>query len=349
MQALPTLPDAPVQVDKPRTWTEVLLRTPLLLKLIVIDSTINIAAFVLLQYAPATQTEMITLASLFFVLVVNAAFVAWALGPLKALEETAARVAAGELPARARLSRIADQNLLRIAATLNRLLDRLAIERARVRTLASQVVHAGDEERAHIARELHDGAAQSLSALQMLMTAARADDMPESLRTRLDLMYEVTCEVLDEVRSLSHAVHPRVLDDLGLVAAVHSLVRRARSGNEAVDVTFTANVLPELTPAQKSVLYRVAQEAISNAMRHAHASRVDITLYATPGHVVLEIEDDGVGYDPGQLPSRSNGIGVFVLEERVALVDGTFKITTAPEAGVTVRVSLPLEPPGASP
>src|SRR5690606_25817712 len=117
MPARSTSSSAPVQVDKPRTWGEVILRTPLLLKLVVIDSAINVLAFIALQNAPAAQLQTITVGSLFVVLVVNAAFVAWALLPLKSLEETAARVAEGELQARATFSPIADGNLLRIAAT----------------------------------------------------------------------------------------------------------------------------------------------------------------------------------------------------------------------------------------
>ena len=160
----------------------------------------------------------------------NAALVAWALRPLHVLEHTARRVSRGEYSARAEMPALADRNLTRIGDTLNELLDRVEAERARVRALATELVAAGDQERARIARELHDGTAQSLSALDMLMSSTLAVGADAATAERVGVMRDIVTEALSEVRALTHTVHPRVLVDLGLPAAIDFLARRTRVG-----------------------------------------------------------------------------------------------------------------------
>jgi signal transduction histidine kinase len=319
---------------------ESLLGTPLLVKLVVLDGLINVASFMSLQVAPPEQLQNITLFSLFGVMVLNAAFVAWALGPLRSLEDTARRVSNGEYTARAPIGRLADRHLARIASAFNRLLDRVATDRERVRSLASQVVAAGDTERAHIARELHDGAAQSLSALQMLVTATLKHDLPPTTRDRLDLVLEITTEVLGEVRSLSHGMHPRVLDDLGLAAALDAMVRRAQVTSAAhveLDVSGMTEKVPDTTA---SVLYRVTQEALHNALKHAQPNSVRVRAACDGRQASVEVDDDGKGFDPANLPDR--GLGLFVMEERVGLLDGSLTVDARPGQGVRLRAVIPL-------
>lgn len=319
--------------------SDVLFRTPLLLKLIVLDAVINVLSFVGLQYAPPEQVKTITLVSLFGVLVINAGFVAWALGPLKSLEDTAIRVTAGQFDARAEMGPLADSNVHRIGTALNRLLDRVEAERARVRSLASQVVAAGDVERAHLARELHDGAAQSLSALQMLVTATMQHDLPPEARERLGLVLEITTELVQEIRSLSHGIHPRVLDELGLASALEGLVRRAEAATDAT-ITLDVDLASPVPDAVSSALYRVAQEALHNAAKHAEARSVTVRAWSNDGAAGIEVADDGRGFDPDAAAPR--GLGLFVMEERVSLLDGTFERQASPGSGVVIRAEVPL-------
>ena len=133
---------------------------------------------------------------------------------------TARRVSAGDLEARVPPSVLADRDMARVGTTLNTLLDRLTDDRARVRRLAAQVISAQDEERARVARELHDSTAQMLAAVMLQLGAAAQESSRPRSTTRLATMRELVAEALEEVRTLSHTMHPRVLDDLGLAAAL---------------------------------------------------------------------------------------------------------------------------------
>lgn len=335
-------PGAPLASDaEPRTLVEYVARTPLLTKLILLDLAINIIVLGVIQGMPARLAGQLSLVSLLVVLILNAALVAWALRPLQVLENTARRVSEGEYSARASMPPLADRNLVRIGETLNALLDRLGDERARVRTLASQAVAAGEEERARIARELHDGTAQSLSALDMLMTSTLDDMQTGPARERLLLMKEIVGEALSEVRALSHRVHPRVLDDLGLEAALEWLARRTRVGRE-LEVVLDLDVRAELGKALSAVLYRVAQEATHNAVKHGAAETVEISLSVDRRQARLVVRDDGRGFDPQEAAASGRGMGLFIMEERVSLVDGAFELESRPGGGTVVRVSIPL-------
>ncbi len=325
------------------------LRTPLLTKLIVLDTGLNLLALAVMQGVPTEQAPMVTVVSLFVVLFLNAALVAWALLPLRELEETARRVTRGEFDARTRLGSTADANLARIAAAFDALLDTVSDERARVRALAAQVVAAGDNERAHIARELHDGTAQSLSALEMLLSSHLNEQPPGPGRDQAALMRDVAREALEEVRALSHSVHPRALDELGLAAALQHLARRAReqSGVE-VDVDIACLSVDPPSKALASVLYRVAQESLHNSVKHARADAVRIALRSEPRGYCLEIEDDGVGFDLAEVTQARKGLGLFVMEERLALVNGVLEVRSTPGDGSLVRARVPAVVKGAA-
>lgn len=326
----------------PPSWVARVLRVPLLTKIVLLDLLINVVVLLAMRFTPPELQETFTLVSLLGVLVVNAALVAWALRPLRILEDTALRVANGEFTARAHLPAQADRNLARIAQTLDALLDRIVRERERARTLAAQVVAAGDRERAHIARELHDGTAQSLFALEMLLSSTLAEEAPGPLTQRLGQMRDIARDALEEVRTLSHSVHPRVLDDLGLGAALEHLARRMREPGGA-DVTVHVGHTGDPPRALAAVLYRVAQEALQNAVKHGRASSIGVRFAVEDDHYVLTVADDGDGFDRAAVEAARRGMGLFVMEERVSLVDGTIEIRTARGRGTTVRVTVPVE------
>jgi signal transduction histidine kinase len=319
------------------TWFWRVLRTPLLTKLVLIDLVVNLLAFAVLQVVPAESVTEVTFVSLLGIGALNALVVTWALQPLAALEETARRVSAGEFTARTHLPAFTDRNLARIGGTFDALLDRVDADRRRLRALASEVVAAGDRERAHIARELHDGTAQSLSALDMLLATALQAASPAD-QARLVVMREVVTEALGEVRALAQNVHPRVLDDLGLPSALAMLARRTRetTGLE-VRVATSGNTSPP--QAVVSVVYRVAQEAVHNVTKHAGAASVEVRLVLEPDRTTLLVRDDGRGFrrEADTMPS---GMGLFVMEERVSLVGGQFRLQSTP-AGTSIEVDIP--------
>jgi signal transduction histidine kinase len=317
------------------------LSTPLVKKLIVADLVINITALVVVQRAPQETSTEILVGAFLVTLALNGLLVYWALLPLRTLEETARRVSKGNLGARFAAPAMGDRNIARIGATFNDLLDGLTADRARVRYLASQVISAGDAERAHIARELHDSTAQALTALEMILSSALRDPEHGATAERIRMMRDITTQALGEVRTLSHNVHPRVLDDLGLVAALEHLARRTREQSHLA--VWVASDERETTPAPvASVLYRVAQSALNNAVRHARGTEVHVTIRTDREKASMEIVDNGVGFDVDAVERGRNGMGLFIMRERLGLVSGVLTVTSALGRGTVVRATVPL-------
>ena len=320
-------------------WTGSLLRVPLLPKLVAADLVVNLFTFVAIRDVPAHLSEEVFVGALVLTMLLNGALVWWALLPLRVLESTAERVSEGDLAARVPQTWFVDRNIARIGRTLNVLLNHLMADRERVRHLASQVISAGDQERAHIGRELHDSTAQSLSALEMLVTASLRETAPGPLHERLCVMREIVVETLSEVRTLSHNVHPRVLDDLGLASALESLGRRTVDGS-GIPVHVATDMRAAVPQPVASVLYRVAQEALRNAVRHAGAREVQVTLTVDDRWARLEVRDDGTGFDVAGAESAAGGMGLFLMRERIALVDGKFEIDGHASPGTRVRATV---------
>jgi signal transduction histidine kinase len=186
--------------------------------------------------------------------------------------------------------------------------------------------------------------AQTLTALVLQLSAAARDEQDPAMAVRLEEIRSTAAAVLEEVRVLSHTVHPRVLDDLGLAAALEWLVRRTRAASGLdIEVSASDESAPyPVPPSAASVLYRVAQEALTNAVRHARATKVRVALDATPQRAVLEVSDDGVGFDLDEAEKRRPGMGLFSMRERAALVDGSVEIVSSAGAGTRVIASIPL-------
>jgi signal transduction histidine kinase len=336
----------PPRVGPARALVERALRVPLLGKLAGANLLIVLAALAGMAgerrfNAPGNVVPILGVA-LGASLLVNLVLVYVALRPLSDLEEAAARVSAGDLDARVAPSVLADRDMARVGSTLNGLLDRLTEDRARVRRLAAQVISAQDEERARVARELHDSTAQILTAVMLQLGAAARESDSAALSDRIATLRELAAEALEEVRSLSHTMHPRILDDLGLAAALEWLGRQARS-QTSLDVQVSVPDKDGFVPAPlASVLYRVAQEALRNAVRHADAHTLHLRLRNEHDAAVLEVEDDGHGFDVRSAEERRPGMGLFSMRERVALVNGRLTVTSTRGRGTRVVATVPL-------
>lgn len=324
---------------------ERILRVPLLAKLaganflIVVSALIGVSVGRRLD-TPGTVVSILGMA-LGASLIVNLVLVYVALRPLNDLELTATRLSAGDMEARVPTSVLADRDMTRVGTTLNALLDRLTEDRARERRLAAQVISAQDEERARVARELHDSTAQTLTAILLQLGAAARESTSEPLNARIATLRELAAEALEEVRSMSHTMHPRVLDDLGLAAALEWLARQARE--QSLDVEVDACELDVVIPAPvAAALYRVAQEALRNAARHANATRIDIRLRQDGRQAMLEIEDNGAGFDVVLAEQRRPGMGLFSMRERMGLVNGRLAVNSARDRGTSIMATVPL-------
>lgn len=189
--------------------------------------------------------------------------------------------------------------------------------------------------RQRIARELHDEIGQSLTAVLLALKRV-ADRAPDDLRDELHGVQETVRSSLDEVRQVARRLRPGVLEDLGLQSALSALVAEFTE-TAGVPVTRSAGRnLPELDADVELVLYRIAQEGLTNVARHAGASRVELTLDASWDSVTLVISDDGGG---GVV---REGAGIRGLRERALLIGAELGITSVPGRGTEVRLTVPL-------
>ena len=262
------------------------------------------------------RTLAVMMAALALGLGVNLLLVSIALRPIRDLERTATRVWAGDLETRVPRSPIADADLAQIGGTLNLLLNALNEDRARVRALAKEVVRTGDRERSRVGKELHDSIAQSLAALRYQLIAIERDTGDDGLTEKIRSIRESAGEVLEQVRLLSHTVHPQILDDLGLVAALRHLARTAPGSPEIVLEVDRKDeaALREISTDVSAAVYRVAREAVANALHHGKPACIRIHVGLAGGDVVMQVEDDGNGFDPETgLAFASSRTGVLTI------------------------------------
>ena len=331
-----------VRVPRPTAGSRRLaaLRVPLAVKVVGANALAMLVVISLwLFFDPGVNRA--TVFGVFVVLLaVHLGLVLIALRPIRDLETLASQVWSGDYGARFRDSSVADDHVLRIGSMFNTLLDGLSSDRARMRTLAEEVVAVGDRERAALARELHDSTAQRLAALLLQISAVARDTKDPDMSARLGKLRNAAEALTEDVRLLASSVHSRVLDDLGIVAAVRKLVRDTTrtTGIEVHVVTPEAIDLPQ---AIASVLYRVTQEAVRNATSHGMATSIQVVLTRGEDVVAVKISDDGAGFDVADALRRRPGMGLFTMRERVSLVDGTFEIQST-ATGTVVAAAIPL-------
>jgi two-component system sensor histidine kinase UhpB len=281
-------------------------------------------------------------------LLVNYVVLKAAFSPLEAIERTVMEVRRGNLGARAPVDAGRDPLLQAFTATLNAMLDTLERDRQQLQALSLQVIDAQEAERKRIARELHDETAQTLTSLLVrLRILERAGD-PADLRASTAELRELTLQALEEVRNMARELRPTTLDDLGLVAAAQSYTEHCAE-LLGFGVTFRADSFTQrLAPHVELVLYRVIQEALTNVARHANAHHVEVWLSQEGARAVATIRDDGLGFDvEAMLASKERGLGLFGMQERMALVGGRLQLSAWRGGGTLVRAEVPLDEPSA--
>ena len=222
----------------------------------------------------------------------------------------------------------------RLAATFNRMLERLENERRRSGEL---VLRAQEEERKRIARDLHDEVNQSLTALLLRIEAA-GQDAPPKLRAQLAEVRQLADQAMGELLDLARQLRPTALDDHGLVAALKTHVREFDNRGTARATFWADPRIGELSPDAQVVVYRVAQEALVNASRHSGASRIEVSLAPRGTRVRLEVSDNGTGF---AFAEEGQGLGLSGMRERALLVGGTLDIDSRPGKGTSVVLEVP--------
>jgi len=348
--------------SKVKEWTERLtwaLRLPLILKVLVANSVIvGAGAFVgtwLTEVVASGEVGHgfdLTLA-LFFAIVgvtlsaiVNYAVLKAAFTPLDMLQRTAAAVRAGNWQARTGKSVFSDPQIEHLAATFNTMLDTVEQRNLQLQKISGQVIGAQEDERKRIARELHDQTAQSLTNLLIRLKLLEKTKSLEDLQKGIEQLRGLVTETMEDVRELSRTLRPTLLDDYGLVAALEAYVTGLRR-RLPLELTFETDGLEAIRlPAEvELVCYRVAQEALTNVMKHANAQHALIELRREQLRLTVRVRDDGTGFASAGYPlsaGETPGLGLVGMRERAQLVGGKLTLKSTLGFGTEVRLEIDL-------
>lgn len=276
--------------------------------------------------------------------IVNVVVVKAALKPLDEIAATAEKVRSGDYSARTGEDPMRDPQLEQIVVSFNGALDQVEQYRDHIRDLVNRVIEAQEDERKRIARELHDDTSQVLFA-QLLRVSAMRNSENAEVREVAESLESMLAESMEAVRRLGHELRPPSLDDLGLREATGALVQRM-SDRSGIEITYTTTGWRDrIDPAVELVLYRVAQEALTNMWKHAHATKASLSLNRTEDAIELVVEDNGRGFDAGKdSPSdgKGLGLGLFGMQERVELVGGNLELLGDRNPGTLVRAKIPV-------
>jgi len=223
------------------------------------------------------------------------------------------------------------------------LFDQVRAGHERLQSLSRRLVEVQESERRYIARELHDETSQALTALMFgLRLMEQEVDHPENLLAHLAELKRLTDGVLEDLHRLAMDLRPASLDHLGLVAALEQLIK-VTSERYQLRVHFkTVGISEEvrLSDEVETALYRIVQEALTNAVRHAKANNVDVILELQDGRSIVIVEDDGVGFETQEI-TKSGHLGLLGMQERAQMAGGTLQIESRPGGGTTVVVEVP--------
>lgn len=300
-------------------------------RLFIPNATVLAVASVVLLIEPANGRVLVLVVGLLTLLAINLVLMRRAVGPVVRLT----RFMRGVDPLRPGQRAPVDgpeSEVTVLAQAFNAMLDRLEGER---RDSARRELAEREDERRRLAAELHDELGQSLTALGLQLDRL-ARRVPDEQRAEALSARDAALETVDDVRALARSLRPEPLDALGLVPALTNLVERL---TERTGVRIARKIdreLPPLGPEEQLVVYRIAQESLTNVLRHAHARQALVALRAEGRHVVLLVRDDGQGMD-----GHAGGTGVRAMRERAVLIGGRLAIGPGPEGhGTEVRFEL---------
>jgi two-component system sensor histidine kinase UhpB len=308
-------------------------------RVLLVDAAVFAVAFAMLAAGPVTVSYpvragqlLVLIGGLILMLAVTTILLQRTLRPLETLTQTmreidplapGRRVDVGE----------AGADVTDLSRAFNAMLDRLEQER---RESGRRALSVQESERRRVARELHDEVGQTLTAM-LLQVEGLATAVPESAQAQLDELRETARTGAEEVRRIAQRLRPEALEELGLQAAMLALLDGVAAQARLRTHHQIERDLP-LNPEDELVVYRVAQEALTNVVRHAQASNVSLSLSADDGAVVLRIGDDGRGIAPELLDSS---YGIRGMRERALLIGATLDVRSRLGEGTTVELVVP--------
>jgi two-component system, NarL family, sensor histidine kinase UhpB len=299
-----------------------------------------VVAFALLAWAPiridrvATPGELVIMSiGLAVMLAVDLVLVRRAFGPLRRLTRVMSAVDPAQPGRRAKPTEGSGREVVALTQALNAMLDRLEDER---RESSRRALAAQEGERTRIARELHDEVGQTLTAIALQAERAVGEPSPQS--EALSQIAETVLRSLQDVQRIGRELRPEALDDLGLVSALSALCSRV-AGQGGLRVRRELDwSLPNLSAEVELVIYRVAQEALTNALRHSRCTEVAVSLAAEDGNVVLAVSDNGHG-----LPEARTGSGLGGMRERALLIGASLEARSRQGAGTEIALTVPVD------
>jgi two-component system sensor histidine kinase UhpB len=280
----------------------------------------------------ALEEAVVLIAGLVAMLIINLLIIRRTLEPLSQLTRVMGAVDPLEPGERVAIVS-ASEEVSELATVFNRMLERLETER---RDSARRMMAAQEGERRRVARELHDEIGQTVTGL-MLEIGQAARKAPPGVADELHKLQEEARALSDDLRKIVRQLRPDALDDLGLASALTHLSESLAERSGVRVARQLEAELPQLDPDLELVIYRVAQESLTNAVRHAEARLVELSLSRIGDILSLRIRDDGIGID-GSAP----GSGIRGMRERALLLDAALRIDSRPGGGTDVRLDVPL-------
>lgn len=254
--------------------------------------------------------------------------------PLIRLKNAANTISEGNYPKNLEIE--SDDEIGELTGAFNAMSEALANERTkRIRA----VFDGKDAEQQRLSRELHDGLGQQLVAGKMMLESSLYDE-DAGLKSRVVEVQAVFDQIISEIRRISHDLSPCILSEFGLKAAIENLCRNiTKATGIGIDLSYE---IPGLQPdgLTSTYLYRIAQESLNNIQIHSGAKHVGISLMEDQGRLILEIGDDGKGFDYSQVQDKG-GTGLYNMRERVNILGGDMKINSLPGKGTKIRVRIP--------
>jgi len=315
-----------------------LLRLPLFYKIMVANVAIVIAVALLVRSGTAV---VFAFAGGIAVVLANALILRLALSPLADLEEAAIKVEAGNENVTVDVSPLADPATVRLIETFNAMVLSMRDARRKQRDLSERALTAAEDERKRIAVDLHDKTAQTLAGLLVRLSLLKTAKDEEVRGAMLNEAADEASFAMDEVYRVVQALRPPALEMLGLKGAVEAHARSvAAQAHIEVDVD-SDDLRGALDEQAEIALYRILQEALSNVVRHAHATRAVIYLRRTSDGVHVTIEDDGVGFAADRVLRDHHSLGIFGMQERASFLGGRIEIRSD-GTGTTVELNIPV-------
>jgi signal transduction histidine kinase len=314
-------------------------------------------ALVLPSYSPDTRDVMVRRAGAFFAETITPIEKTHRIAheanaeldrTIRALNERASELANSNRELRLEITRrkAAEKSLRESKLHYSQLLAQSGHMQEQLRLLSRQLLLAQEEERKIISRELHDVIAQTLTSINVELANLKKEAMKNTngLDRNITRTQRLVERSVDIVHRFARDLRPTVLDDLGLIPALHTFMKNFRE-ETGIRVSLSAFAAVEkMNGDKRTVLYRVAQEALANVARHAQASKAEVKIEKVDGGVCMKIKDDGKGFETERVLSARRGqrLGLLGMRERLDMVGGKFTVTSRPGKGTTVLAQVPL-------